>query len=406
MGKFFYQARTTKGQVVTGQIEADDESEARVRIRAKSFAPLRVVQVGGAIPKKKMTLSFGSGGVESRDLQIFTRQFSTLVSAGIPIVESLGILAEGKKAPALKDALTKIKESIESGKRLGESMALYPQVFDRLYVNMMRAGEEAGILDGILHRLAAYLEKSEKIKKQIKGAMVYPMAIVFIAVIVVTGILVFIIPKFQDLYANSGKELPGVTQIVINMSKFCIEKWYVLLMGIVGLPILLFQWAKTAEGKEILERTLIGAPIFGDVIQKSSIARMTRTLSTLLSAGVPVVEALEIASKTSGNVVIEETLIRCKESVIQGRTLSGPLTKEKLIPEMVSQMVAIGEASGSLDTMLGKVADFYEDDVENAVKGMTSLLEPLLMVVLGGAIAFLVIAMYLPIFDLASLQGG
>ncbi len=404
MAKFFYQAIHSSGQNVSGQIEADDESDARVKLRSKSLKPLKLIQTSGPRIKQNSSSPF-SQKVDSRDLQIFTRQFSTLVSAGIPIVESLKILSEGKNAPVLKQAVTKVKSSIESGKKLGESMAEFPDVFDRLYVNMMKAGEEAGILDGILLRLAQYLEKSEKIKKQVKGAMVYPVSIIFIAIIVVTGILVFIIPKFQELYNNSGKALPMVTQIVVNMSKFTTEKWYLVLAVIVGGPLLLMQWFKTAEGKEIIQRFFIGVPIFGEVLQKSAVARMTRTLSTLLTAGVPVVDALEISAKTSGNVVIEETLIRAKDSVIQGKTLAGPLMKEKLIPEMVSQMVAIGEASGSLDTMLAKVADFYEDDVENAVKAMASLLEPLLMVVLGGVIAFLVVAMYLPIFDLASLQG-
>lgn len=405
MAKYFYQARAQNGQILSGQMDADDESDARVLLRSRGMVPLKVIQVGGKVIKKQ-SVSFGTKTVGSRDLQIFTRQFSTLISAGIPILDALKILSEGKKSNVLKESLSKVKDGIEAGKKLGESMAGFPGVFDRLYVNMMKAGEEAGILDGILQRLAAYLEKSEKIKKQIKSAMVYPVMIISIAVIVVTGILVFIIPKFQELYTNSGKELPEVTQIVIAMSDFCIQKWYILLGVLVGAPFLFMQWIKTPEGKETLERVLISAPLFGEMVQKASVARMTRTLSTLLSAGVPVVESLEIAAKTSGNVVIEETLIRCKESVIQGKTLSGPLTRERLIPDMVSQMVAIGEASGTLDTMLGKVADFYEDDVENAVKGMTSLLEPILMVVLGGIIAFLVIAMYLPIFDLASLQGG
>jgi len=405
MAKYFYQARTAKGQIITGQLDADDESDARVLLRSRSLVPLKVIQVGGTA-LKKVSVGIGTSRVNSRDLQIFTRQFSTLISAGIPILESLKILSEGKKSPVLKAALLKVKEGIESGRKLGESMSYFPNVFDRLYVNMMKAGEEAGILDGILQRLAFYLEKSEKIKKQIKSAMIYPVMIIIIAAIVVTGILVFIIPKFQDLYNNSGKALPEITLMVISMSKFCIEKWYVLLLTLIGVPVLFVQWMATPEGKEITERFLIGSPLFGEVVQKASIARMSRTLSTLLAAGVPLVDALEIAAKTSGNVVIEETLIRCKESVIQGKTLAGPLMKEKLIPDMVSQMVAIGEASGTLDSMLGKVADFYEDDVENAVKGMTSLLEPILMIVLGGVIAFLVIAMYLPIFDLASVQGG
>jgi type IV pilus assembly protein PilC len=261
-------------------------------------------------------------------------------------------------------------------------------------------------LDGILQRLSIYMEKSEKLKKQIKGAMVYPIAIIGVAIIVVTGILVFIIPKFQELYSNGGKELPAITQVVVNMSTFCTQKWYILLAGIIGIPYMLIQYYQSDEGKDTFDRLFIQAPIFGDLVQKSAVAKMTRTLSTLLSSGVSVIEALDIASKTAGNAVIEEALARSKDSVISGKPLAAPLAKEKMIPEMVVQMISIGEQSGTMDQMLGKIADFYEDDVENAVKAFTSLIEPLLMVVLGGIIAFLVIAMYLPIFDMANVAGG
>lgn len=405
MAKFIYQARNAKGAMVAGQFEADDESDARVNLRAKGLTPLSVTLIGGAKAKTNHS-PYGNKKVDSKDLQIFTRQFATLIGAGIPILDALKILSEGKKAPVLKAALLKVRENIESGQSLGDSMAMFPTVFDRLFVNMMRAGEEAGILDNILNRLASYLEKSEKIKKQIKGAMVYPAMIIFVAIVVVIGILVGIIPKFQELYSNSGKELPEITQMVVAMSNFCIEKWYLLVATIVGGPLAFLAWADTAEGKEIVERALIHSPAMGELVLKSSIARMTRTLSTLLTAGVPVINALEIAGKTSGNVVIEEVLLRSRESVIQGKPLAVPLIKSKIIPDMLAQMVAVGEASGTLDVMLAKVADFYEDDVENAVKALTSLIEPILMVVLGGVIAFLVIAMYLPVFDMASIQGG
>jgi type IV pilus assembly protein PilC len=306
----------------------------------------------------------------------------------------------------LKDVAISVREAIESGRRLGDSMAQHPAVFDRFFVNMVRAGEEAGILDNILGRLSIYMEKSEKIKKQIKGAMVYPSAIIAVALIVVTGILVFIIPKFQELYSSAGKELPGVTQMVIRLSNVFIHQWYLVLAVVVGIPIGLVQWYKTAEGRDAMDRFFIQSPLFGELVQKSAIARMTRTLSTLLSSGVSVIEALDIAAKTAGNRVIEDALIRSKEAVTSGRPLASPLVKEQMIPDMVTQMIAIGEKSGTLDTMLGKIADFYEDDVENAVKALTSLIEPILMVVLGGIIAFLVTAMYLPIFDMASVAGA
>jgi type IV pilus assembly protein PilC len=407
MAKYVYQAKAQNGQLTTGQMEAADENDARIKLRSKNLTPLRLVQTqsGGGQKGKTGLDSIFQQRVNTRDLQIFTRQFSTLINAGIPIVDALKMLAEGKRNPMLKEVAISVRETIESGKRLGEAMAAHPLVFDRFFVNMVRAGEEAGILDGILARLSIYMEKSEKIKKQVKGAMVYPATIMVIAAVVVTGILVFIIPKFQDLYKNSGHELPAMTQIVVNLSHLFIHKWYIPLAVVVGVPFAILQWYRTPEGRITMDRFLISAPLFGDLVQKASVARMTRTLSTLLSSGVSVIDALEIAARTAGNNVIETALVRSKDAVMQGRPLAAPLVKEKMIPEMVTQMIAIGEKSGTLDTMLSKIADFYEDDVENAVKGLTSMIEPLMMVFLGGIIAFLVIAMYLPIFDMANNSG-
>jgi len=400
MAKFAFQARSNSGQITNGSIEALDEGEARVKIRAKNMVPLRVVFTSGTIQKKSVALK-----VASKDLQIFTRQFATLVNAGIPIVDSLKMLGEGRRNPHLKEVANKVRLSIEGGKRLADAMSVFPGVFDRLYCNLVHAGEEAGILDGILNRLAVYLETSEKIKKQVKGALFYPGAIIGVSVIVITGILVFIIPKFQDLYSSTGRPLPGLTQMVVNVSQFLIHKWYVMIGGVLGGGFLIKEILTSPAGQDELDRFLIRAPLVGDLVQKASVARMCRTLSTLLSSGVAVVEALEIASRTSGNRVIEEALLRSKEAVIAGRPLATPLTREPAIPEMVAQMIAIGEKSGTMDIMFGKIADFYEDDVENAVKGLTSMIEPLLMVFLGGAIAVLVLAMYLPIFGMAAGAG-
>ncbi len=407
MARYMFQAKAANGQIQTGQIEASDEAEVRAKLLAKNMTVLRI-----ALAAKSGAGGASSGPglfdkkVPSKDLQIFTRQFSTLINAGIPVVDSLKLLAEGKRNLMIKEAAGKVKTLIESGKRLGDGMAASPLVFDRFYVNMVRAGEEAGILDGILLRLSSYMEKSEKLKKQVSSAMFYPAAIIFVAIIVIAGILVFVIPRFQELYQGAGKELPLITQIVVNVSQFFITKWYLVILGIVGTPIGLMQYYNTEEGKNNFDRIFIKLPVFGELIQKSSVARMTRTLSTLLSSGVGVIEAIDIAAKTAGNKVIEDALVRCKESVTQGRPFATPLQKEPMVPDMVGQMIAIGEQSGTLDTMLGKIADFYEDDVENAVKAMTSLIEPLLMVVLGGVIAFLVVAMYLPIFDMANVATG
>jgi len=406
-----FQAKTVNGQVQMGQLEAADETDARNKLRGRSLTPLKLLVVGGSRAAAGGASGGSLGGifekrVPSKDMQIFTRQFSTLINAGIPVVDSLKMLGEGKRNELLKDAANQVRLSIESGKRLGDSMAALPKVFDRFYVNMVRAGEEAGILDGILLRLSTYMEKAEKIKKQVKGALFYPAAILIVAGIVIAGILIFVIPKFQEMYKGAGQELPAITQLVVHMSDFLIHKWYLAIGGAFAIPYFTMSWLKTPEGKDTFDRTMIKMPIFGELIQKAAVAKMTRTLSTLLSSGVGVVEALDIASKTAGNKVIEDALVRSKESVISGRPLAAPLMKEPLIPDMVTQMIAIGEQSGTLDTMLSKIADFYEDDVENAVKAMTSLIEPIMMVFLGGIIAVLVLAMYLPIFNMANVVTG
>lgn len=400
MPKFFYKAKTADGTIVNGTMDGMDEGEARVKMRAKGLIPLQMLQQGGpskaAVHKEK---------VDTRELQIFTRQFSTLINAGIPIVDSLRMLGEGKRNPVLKTVTNSVRTSIESGRRLADAMAAYPGVFDRLYINMVHAGEEAGILDGILGRLAIYMDKSEKIKKQVKSALVYPAGIIVVSLLVISAILIFIIPKFRELYAASGKELPFLTQMVCNLSDYLIKSWWKLAIFIAGVILGIRAYIQTPAGQEEFDRIIIVTPLFGDLIQKSAVARMCRTMSTMLSSGVTVIDALDIAAKTSGNRVVEEALVRAKDSVTAGRALAQPLMREKIIPDMVTQMIAIGEKSGTMDVMFGKVADFYEEDVENAVKGLTALIEPILMVFLGGAIAVLVLAMYLPIFNIATVAG-
>ena len=406
MPKFFYQAKNAAGQTVQGSIESPNETEAKIRLRAQNLNPIKVAQAVSSQRPAPGGTGFFSQKVSAKDLQIFTRQFSTLINAGIPVVDSLKILSEGKRSDMIKMSAQSVRLSLEGGKRLGDSLAMHPAVFDRFYVNMVRAGEEAGILDTILTRLASYIEKTEKIKGQVKSALAYPAIILSVSLLVITLILVFIIPRFQTLYASGGKELPLLTQIVVDLSHLVITKWYVFAAIAVAVPWALRNYYQTPDGKDFFDRILIQSPVFGELIQKSSVAKFSRTLSTLLSSGVGVVEALEISSKTAGNRVIESALMRSKEFVTQGKPIAAPLAKEKMIPDMVVQMISIGEQSGTLDTMLSKVADFYEDDVENAVKALTSVIEPILMIVLGGIIAVLVTAMYLPIFNISSVVGG
>ncbi len=408
MPKYNYQVKNLSGQVMQGEVEAKSETEVRSKLQKMNMQVLRVGVKGQAVARATAAApaSLFSPSVKSKDLQIFTRQFATLINAGIPVVDALRILSEGLRSGLLKDSAVKVRLSIETGRRLAESMAMIPSVFDRLYCNMIKAGEEAGILDGILNRLATYMEKSEKIKSQVKGAMVYPIVIIVVAIIVISGILVFVIPKFQEFFNANGKAPPLLTQAVVTISQSMIKNWYLYIVGMVGAPFLFLQYIKTDSGKDVFETYCFRAPVLGELVSKQSFARLTRTLSTLLSSGVGLIDALEIASRTSGNIVIEKALLRCKDSVMQGKPLALPLSKDNVFPLMVVQMIRIGEQSGTLDVMLGKIADFYEDEVENAVKALTSLLEPLLMVILGGIIAVLVIAMYLPIFNMADVIGG
>ncbi|MBC7419680.1 MAG: type II secretion system F family protein [Bdellovibrio sp.] len=408
MAIYSFQARSISGQISQGKIEARDEADARIKLRAKQLIPVKLTVL---MQKKtdndieQAIKSLFEQKIKSKDLQIFTRQFATLINAGIPIADSLRILSEGALNKLLKETLIQIRASIDVGRRLSDSMAQHPRVFDRLYCNMVQAGEEAGIIDTILIRLSSYLEKSEKTKNQVRGALVMPGVIIAVAFIVVSGIVMFIIPKFQGFYASSGKALPGLTQMLVDFSNLLRNHWFLIIVAIASSVASVIYYINTTEGRKQFDIFLINAPLFGDVVQKSSVARMSRTLSTLLSSGIGLIEAIEIASRTAGNHVIEKSLAACKESVMIGKPFNVPLSKQKEIPAMVAQMVAVGEQSGTIDTMLSKVADFYEDEVENAVKAMTSLIEPLLMVFLGGIIAFVLIAMYLPIFNLGDTMG-
>ena len=407
MARFKYEAKAVNGQSMNGEIDAANEAEARVKLRAQKLFPLRLVSLaaGQTSNQKKGGKKVPSGGVKAKDLQIFTRQFSTLLSSGIPVLQSLAVLGKTSRAPALNAALNGIVEQVGEGRRLADCMGQYGKVFDKLYVNMVRAGEESGNLDGILARLASYIEKSVKIKGKIKGAMFYPAAIVFVAAVVVSALLIFVIPKFQELFASNGQELPKLTAYVVAASSVLKNYWYLIFGGIGGGIFALVKYYGTENGKNTIDRILIDIPLMGDLIQKGAVARFSRTLATLLESGVAIIEALDISSKTVGNIVIETAILRSKEAISEGKSLVVPLEKEKYIPPMVVQMIGVGEQTGNLEQMLTKIADFYEDEVDVAVGALTSMMEPMLMVVLGGIIAVIVIAMYLPIFNMANAIG-
>ncbi|MGE4130702.1 MAG: type II secretion system F family protein [Bdellovibrionales bacterium] len=408
MAVYEFQAKTSDGKVVRGELNAANEAEARVRMRAQHLTPLRLEAkskaAGPGFDLKKLAI-FGDS-VSQKDLQVFTRQFAVLVGAGVPIVQSLEAMARGARSAGMTNVLQLVVSDVARGRRLAEALGARPAVFDRLYINLVKAGEEGGVLETVLNRLASYIETSVKLKAKVKAALFYPIAVIVVAIIVIAFIMVFVVPKMSQMFQQSGQELPALTVMVINASNFCQHYWYLMLAVLVAVPMLLKMYYDTADGRKILDAIIIEIPVFGDLIKKSAIARFSRTLSTLLSSGVRIIDALEISSATAGNWMIEKALLETKDAVSRGKTLADPLTKIPYFPNMVTQMISIGEATGNIDQMLSKVADFYEDEVENATEAMTSLLEPILMVVLGAIIAVIVVAMYLPIFNMANTVSG
>ncbi len=402
MATFEFQAKAEDGRIVRGELQASNEAEARIRMRAQHLTPLRITskKSGGEFDFRKLALFADS--VSLKDLQVFTRQFAVLVSAGVPIVQSLEAMSRGARSVAMTNVLRGVCADVEKGKRLGDALSTRPAVFDRLYINLVRAGEEGGVLEAVLNRLASYIETSVKLRAKVKAALFYPMAILVVAIIVISFIMVFVVPKMSEMFMKSGQELPGLTVMVVNISVFFQHYWYVIIAAMIAIPLGIKMYYDTPDGRKVCDAIFIEVPVFGDLIKKSAIARFSRTLSTLLASGVRIIDALEISSATTGNWMIEKALLETKDAVSRGKTLAEPLAKIPYFPNMVTQMISIGEQTGNIDQMLSKVADFYEDEVENATDAMTSLMEPLLMVVLGGIIAVIVVAMYLPIFNLAN----
>ena len=396
-------AETKKGKVIKGELEAADEKSAGLQLKRRNLK-LRKIK-----PKPKdifENVSFMQPKVTKKDVVIFTRQFSTMIDAGLPLVQGLTILAEQTENKTFKGILKEVVRDVEGGASLAEAMEKHPQVFDRLFVNLVAAGEVGGILDTILQRLAAYIEKAEKLKSQIKGAMTYPMVVVAIAIIVIAVIMIFVIPVFQDMFSSFGKALPVPTQIVVAMSNFTKGNILYMIGALILIVFLFKKYRGTTGGRKVTDILSLKLPIFGPLLKKVAVARFSRTLGTMITSGVPIITALEIVAKTSGNAVLEEVILDVRSSIAEGQPIAEPLSENDIFPNMVVQMIAVGEATGALDTMLEKIADFYDDEVDVAVEAMTAMLEPLLMVFLGGAIGGLVIAMYLPIFGMAAAMGS
>jgi len=396
---YSFEARSIDGKLRKGDVTAETETEAKGKLRANQLIPISVSPKKGGMKMPAMKQK----GIKPKELQTFTRQLAVLTGAGVPIVQSLEALNRGDKGnPNLKKALTSILAQLEAGKTLSAAMHSFSSIFDKIYTELVAAGEASGSLDMVLNRLAEYIEKSNKIAGKVKGALVYPVVIMIVSALIISVILVFVIPSFMELFKSSGQELPALTMMVVNLSDFFISYWYIFIGFMVGIPIALKSYAATPEGSKNVDSLMISLPVLGTLILRSCIARFTRTLAILLTAGVRLAESIEIAANTSGNYEMEKVLKQTKKSITQGRTFSEPLKESKLIPEMVGQMISIGEESGNLDTMLNKIADFYEEEVEAAADTLTSLIEPFMMVFLGGIVAVLVIAMYLPIFNMAN----
>ena len=402
MPVYAWVAETKKGRKLKGELEAADEKIALSQLKRRNFTVKKLKLK----PKDLFeNVSFLQPKVTNKDVVVFTRQFSTMIDAGLPLVQGLTILADQNENPTFKAILKTITKDVEGGSTLAEAMRKHPKVFDDLFVNLIAAGEIGGILDSILRRLAEYIEKAERLKSQIKGAMTYPIVVMAIAVIVIAVILIFVIPVFEDMFKSFGSALPAPTQIVVNMSRFIKGNVHWLLIALAALIFGFKRYRMTEGGRKTTDSLALKLPVFGDLLKKVAVARFTRTLGTMISSGVPILDALEIVAKTSGNVVLEEILFEVRGSIAEGQTIAEPLSENDIFPGMVIQMISVGEATGALDTMLTKIADFYDEEVDAAVDALTSMLEPLLMLFLGGSIGGLVVAMYLPIFQMAAAMG-
>ncbi|HQR13504.1 MAG TPA: type II secretion system F family protein [Nitrospira sp.] len=400
MSTFAYVGRNRQGAVKKGELTAKTRDEAVDQLRKQQVVVTSLEEKSGG---GKFKLSLG-GGLTDKDLVVFTRQFGTMINAGLPLIQCLDILSTQSENKVLRETVGDVKNSVEAGSTFSDALKRHPKVFDDLYVNMIHAGEVGGLLDTILTRLAKHIEKAMKLKGQIKSAMVYPTAIVGVAVVIISVLMVWVIPVFAQMFTemSGGKVgLPGPTQIVINVSNFFQSYWYAMFGAVAGTIFAIKRYYATVNGRVVIDKLLLKMPVVGDLIRKASVAKFTRTLGTLITSGVPLLEGLSICAKTSGNKVIEEALMNARVSISGGKTISEPLAKCNVFPKMVTHMIAVGESTGALDAMLGKIADFYEDEVDQAVETLTSLLEPIMMVVLGTIIGFIVVAMYLPIFTMA-----
>ncbi len=408
MPQYAYKAKAASGLVMEGTIDANEQKGAVDKLRAQKLVVLEIVEkTVSPLVKIKAALGLGGKGkVGSNDLMLFSRQLSTLVSAGVPIVQGLAILESQAENPAFKEVLGEVKADIESGLSISDALKKHPNAFPDLYCAMVKAGELGGILDTILERLTSYLESSEGLKAKVKSAMMYPAIVLSICGLVTVFLFVFVIPTFKNIFASFGAELPLPTQLVIGISDWMKNQWYV----VAGLPVVGWKgfnkFYSTTKGQYWVDGKVLTLPIFGPLLKKVAVARFTRTLGTLIKSGVPIMQALETVAQTAGNVVIAEAVMNTRESIREGGHLSDPLKKSGLFPNMVTSMISVGEETGALDIMLNKIADFYDSEVDAAVKGLTSMIEPIVIVIMGIIIGTIVVAMFMPMFSMGELAGG
>jgi type IV pilus assembly protein PilC len=394
---FKWSGKTKQGEVRSGEMEASSAEAVRARLSQMGIEPSKVRKKA-----KELHLAIpGFGGVTTKDILVFTRQFSVMIDAGLPLVQALDIIANQAENLAFRKVLLQVKSRVEAGSTFADSLAEHPKAFDELFVQLVRAGEIGGILDTILQRLGAYIEKNEKLKRRVKGAMVYPAIVLLIAVGVVIVLIAFVVPTFEKMFKDMGGALPAPTQMLIDFSYGFRSRWYLY----IGVPVALFVVFKLAtrkgRGQELWHAFVLKMPMFGTLVRKVAVARFTRTLGTMLSSGVPILDALEIVARAAGNRTVEKGILYVRAKISEGKNIAGPLADTKVFPPMVVQMIGVGEATGAMDAMLAKIADFYDDEVDVAVAALTSMIEPLMMVFLGGTVGFFMIAMYLPIFNMA-----
>ncbi|MDX9964284.1 type II secretion system F family protein [Desulfobacter postgatei] len=397
-----WKGKNPKGRRVKGEMEAETPEQVRTSLERRKITPTRVRKKPKDIFEN---ISFLAPKVKESDVIIFARQFSTMIDAGLPLLQCLDILYSQQENPTFKKQLKHIKESVESGETFADALKKYPKTFNELFINMISAGEAGGILDVILQRLSAYAEKIAKLKKQVKGAMTYPGITLAVAVIVVGVILVFVIPVFEKMFSDMGSALPVPTQMVVTLSNFVVGHIIWIILGVIGAVFLFRQTYKSKKGRIFLDDLFLRLPVIGILIRKVAVAKFTRTTATMISSGVSILEALDIVGKTAGNKIIEFAISDVKVGISEGRSMADPLLESGVFPSMVCSMIAVGESTGALDVMMTKIADFYDDEVDQAVKNLTDMIEPFMLVFLGVVVGGLVIAMYLPIFSMAAAVG-